>query len=408
MQKKKDLRLSFFIQRTAKDKEGNCPVIGRITLGRSQTQFSTKIRVPDRLWDTRKARLTGKSQLAVKYNRALDEVSVLVHSRYRELKQTAESITARQVKEAYQGMAVAKETLIESFKDYNERLEKRVGIDRTERTLEKWQYNLKILQTYLKEKYKLSDIPFSLLDLNFIQNYERYLLIERAMKRSTANHIISSLRTIVNQAVARGTVSIHPFLGYECKRPKAFPRSITAEELEQIRNLTFELKSQDTVRDMFVFSCFTGISLIDIIQLREENIYLNADQTLWVQGKRQKTGTPYSLRLLPQALEIIEKHKGRKAGFVFEAPGKWTVFDTMKVIEKRIGMTRSLTFHQGRHCFASLVTLSNGVPIETVSQMLGHSDIETTQIYAVVSSEKIEKDMRNVMKRLDGKLQFIP
>ena len=159
---------------------------------------------------------------------------------------------------------------------------------------------------------------------------------------------------------------------------------------------------------MFVFSCFTGISLIDIIQLREENIYLNADQTLWVQGKRQKTGTPYSLRLLPQALEIIEKHKGRKAGFVFEAPGKWTVFDTMKVIEKRIGMTRSLTFHQGRHCFASLVTLSNGVPIETVSQMLGHSDIETTQIYAVVSSEKIEKDMRNVMKRLDGKLQFIP
>jgi site-specific recombinase XerD len=408
MQKKENLRLAFFIQRTAKDKEGNCPVIGRITIGRSQTQFSTKIRVPDTLWDTRKARLTGKSHIAVKHNRKLDEISVLVHSRYRELKQTAETITAQQVKEAYQGMAVAKETLIESFKDYNERLEKRVGIDRAIGTFGRWQYHLKVLQTYLKEKHKLSDIPFALLDLNFIQNYERYLLIDREMKRSTTNSIISSLRTIVNQAVTRGTISVHPFLGYECKRPKAFPRSITADELEQIRNLTFELKSQDTVRDMFVFSCFTGISLIDVIQLREENIYPNADKTLWVQGKRQKTGTPYSLRLLPQALEIIEKHKGRKPEYVFDAPKKWTVFDTMKVIEKRIGMTRPLTFHQGRHCFASLVTLSNGVPIESVSQMLGHSDIETTQIYAAVSSEKIEKDMQNVMKRLEGKLHFTP
>ena len=333
MQKKENLRLAFFIQRTAKDKEGNCPVIGRITIGRSQTQFSTKIRVPDTLWDTRKARLTGKSHIAVKHNRKLDEISVLVHSRYRELKQTAETITAQQVKEAYQGMAVAKETLIESFKDYNERLEKRVGIDRAIGTFGRWQYHLKVLQTYLKEKHKLSDIPFALLDLNFIQNYERYLLIDREMKRSTTNSIISSLRTIVNQAVTRGTISVHPFLGYECKRPKAFPRSITADELEQIRNLTFELKSQDTVRDMFVFSCFTGISLIDVIQLREENIYPNADKTLWVQGKRQKTGTPYSLRLLPQALEIIEKHKGRKPEYVFDAPKKWTVFDTMKVIE---------------------------------------------------------------------------
>ncbi|HMM18057.1 MAG TPA: site-specific integrase [Petrimonas sp.] len=349
MQKKEQLRLAFFIQRTAKDKNGNCPVIGRITIGRSQTQFSTKIRVSDTLWDTRKARLTGKSHIAVKHNRKLDEISVLVYSRYRELKQSAQTIIAQQVKEAFQGIAVAKETLIESFKDFNIRVEKRIGIDRTERTLEKWQYHLKVLQTYLKEKHRLSDIPFALLDLSFIQNYERYLLIDREMKRSTANNIISSLRTIVNQAVTRGTISVHPFLGYECKRPKAFPRSIPADELEQIRNLIFELKSQDTVRDMFVFSCFTGISLIDIIQLTEGNIFVKEDKILWVQGKRQKTGMPYSLLLLPQALEIIEKHKGRKAGFVFDAPKIWTVSDTMKVIEKRIGMTRPLTFHIARH-----------------------------------------------------------
>lgn len=408
MKKKENLRLSFFIQRTAKDKEGNCPVIGRITIGRSQTQFSTKIRVPDELWDTRKARLIGKSRIAVKHNRALDEISVLVHSRFRELKQSTETITAQQVKEAYQGMAGAKETLIGSFKDYNEKLAKRVGIDRVIGTHQKWVYNLQVLQAYLKEKHKLSDIPFTLLDLSFIQEYERYLLIDKDMKRSTANQIISSLRSIVNQAVTRGTLSIHPFLGYECKRPKAFPKSITAEELQQIRDLRLELKSQDSVRDMFVFSCFTGISLIDIIQLTEDNIFVNEDKTLWVRGNRQKTGTPYSLRLLPQAIEIIDKHKGRKSGFVFDAPQKWTVFDTMKVIEKRIGMKRPLTFHQGRHSFASLVSLSNGVPIETVSQMLGHKDIETTQIYAAVSSEKIEKDMHDVMKRLNGKLRFIP
>lgn len=408
MKKKENLRLSFFIQRTAKDKEGNCPVIGRISIGRSQTQFSTKIRVPDELWDTRKARLIGKSHIAVKHNRALDEISALVHSRFRELKQTAETITAQQVKEAYQGMAGAKETLIKSFEEYNHRLEKRVGIDRTVGTFNRWQYHLQVLQMFLKDKRKLSDIPFTQLNLGFIQDFERYLLIDREMKRSTANHIISSLRTIVNQAVTRGTLSIHPFLGYECKRPKAFPKSITAEELQQIRDLRFELKSQDTVRDMFVFSCFTGISLIDIIQLTEENIFMNEDKTFWVRGKRQKTRTPYSLRLLPQAIEIIDKHKGRKSGFVFDAPQKWTVSDTMKVIEKRIGMTRSLTFHQGRHSFASLVSLSNGVPIETVSQMLGHRDIETTQIYAAVSSEKIEKDMHEVMKRLNGRLRFIP
>lgn len=225
MQKKEQVRLSFFIQRTARDKDGNCPVIGRITIGRSQTQFSTKIRVPDTLWDTRKARLTGKSHTAVKYNRALDEISVLVHSRYRELKQTAQTITAQQVKEAFQGMAVAKETLIESFKDYNERLEKRVGIDRAIGTFEKWQYHLKALQTYLKEKHKLSDIPFALLDLNFIQSYERYLLIDREMKRSTANSIISSLRTIVNQAVTRGTSAFIRFSATNANAPKPFPEA---------------------------------------------------------------------------------------------------------------------------------------------------------------------------------------
>lgn len=397
--KENKLKVSFFIQARRTDKKELVPVIGRISVGRTHSGFSTKCKAPLALWDSRKQRLTGKSAMAVSVNQKLGECTALIHARFHELSEREESFTASDVRDAYQGQIYRQALLLQSFEEYLRQTKERIGIDRALKTFKLRTYQLSLLREYLQKKYKISDIPLSQLDKAFIEGFEYYLTINRKLKRSSVSSALSTLKSIVRMAVKKGVLNFYPFLGYSYERPKGEPRSISQDQLQRIIDLEIEWENYRIVRDLFVFSCFSGLAISDVRNLREENIVLEEGE-LCLKGKRMKTKTPYRVQVLPPAWAIMERYRGKRAGFVFDVPTNDIIHNGMHYIQRNIGMESPLTFHMARHTFASLITLSAGVPIETVSRMLGHTNLRTTQVYAAVSSERIHREMQKVQQRI--------
>lgn len=382
------------------------PIIGRIGLGRTHSSFSTKRKTPPALWDSRSGRLLGKSAIAVSLNQQLGECTVLIHAWYLELIEKGEPFTATDVRDAYQGQIHRQTQLLESCDDYLAQMKERLGIDRSLKTFKLRTYQFSLLRDYIESRLNLSDIPLLQLDKSFIEGFEYFLTVDRKLKRSTISGKLSTLQTIVRSAVKKGILDLYPFYGYSYERPKGEPRSISKEELQQIIDLEIEWKNYRVVRDLFVFSCFCGLAISDIRNLKEEHIVCE-EGILCIKGKRQKTKTPFNVQILPPAMVIMNRYRGKRPGYIFDVPTPDIILNGMHHIRRNIGMTSPLTFHMARHTFASLITLSAGVPIETVSGILGHTKLETSQIYAAVSSEKIQKDMKRVQEQIKDTFTLI-
>lgn len=212
--KENKLKVSFFVQARRTDKKGLVPVIGRISVGRTHSGFSTKCKTPIALWDSRKQRLTGKSAMAVSVNQKLGECTALIHARFHELSEREESFTATDVRDAYQGQIHRQALLLQSFEGYLRQTKERIGIDRALKTFKLRTYQLSLLREYLQKKHKVSDIPLSQLDKAFIEGFEYYLSIDRKLKRSSVSSALSTLKSIVRMAVKKGVLDFYPFLGY--------------------------------------------------------------------------------------------------------------------------------------------------------------------------------------------------
>lgn len=302
------------------------------------------------------------------------------------------------MRDAYQGQIHRQALLLESFGEYLAQTKERIGIDRALKTFKLRTYQLSLLREYVQKKHKVSDIPLSQLDKAFIEGFEYYLTIDRRLKRSSISSALSTLQTIVRMAVKKGVLDFYPFLGYSYERPKGEPRSITQEELERIIDLEIEWENYRVVRDLFVFSCFSGLAISDVRNLREENIVLEEGE-LCIKGRRMKTKTPYRVQVLPPAWAIMERYRGKRAGFVFDVPTTDIILNGMYHIQRNIGMESPLTFHMARHTFSTTICLSNGISMETLSKMLGHSNIGTTQIYGKITDHKIQEDMTALTAR---------
>lgn len=342
------LKVSFFVQARRADKKGMVPLIGRIELGRKHSAFSAKKKVPLSLWDSRKQRLPGKSAIANSINRYLNECAALVHARYRELCESGEPFTAVDVRNAYQGQLCQNAMLFECYAEYLRQIEERVGIDRAMKTLELRTYQQTLLREYVRRKYKLSDIPLMELDISFIEGYEYFLTIDRKLKRGSICSALSALKAVVNKAVKNGMTDMYPFIGYSYEKPKGTPRNITQDDLQKIIDLPIRWEKYRVVRDLFVFSCFSGLAISDIRNLKEENIILEEGR-LCIKNKRVKTKTPFRVVVLPPAKTIMERYRGIRAGYVFDVPPRDVVYNAMHYIQRSIGMEAPLTFHVRSH-----------------------------------------------------------
>jgi integrase len=406
-----EMKVLFYLKKNQPKANGLCPVMGRITIGKTMAQFSLKMEADADLWDTKAGRMKGKSKFALDINRGIDKTNLLILARYKELKIRQKEVKADELKCAMQGIAKAQDMLLDFCRKMNEALSLRIGIDRKEATLENYEKCFKELQSFLRKKHKLKDIPFRSLTYSFIDGYHYYLRVERTLKPNTASSHTIYLGKAVRDAVKQGLLPTNPFLGFKADKAVIVHKTLTQDELQRI--MAVELRagsSQSISRDIFVLACFTGLSYIDVKNLKMEDIVTMADGSRWIISRRQKTGTSFSVKLMQIPLIVIDKYAptGGK-GLIFPTmPKRTNVYNRLNDVARQCGINKNIGFHAGRHTFASLITLSEGVPIETVSRMLGHRSIKTTQIYAELSLEKVEQDIRRLADRIKNQYTFIP
>lgn len=396
-------KILFYLKRNASKPDGTVPVMGRITIDGTISQFSCKMTVPPNLWDTKAGRLTGKSTLAVKTNLALDKIRVDINRHYQEVMQTDGFVTADKVKNAYLGLGVKQDTFLSLFAKHNQDFSKKVGYNRAEGTLSKYRTIYKHMENYIKQEYSREDIFLKELNLAFINGFEHYLRTERECSTNTIWMYMIGVKHIVAIARNSGQLAINPFAGYLIS-PEVKDRGfLNKEELNLLVNAKMKNAQYELVRDLFVFSCFCGLSYSDVKNLTKDNLKTSFDGHLWIITRRQKTNTDSSIRLLEVPKRIIEKYKGyTRDNRIFPVPSNGRCNTILKKIAKQCGIKTRLTYHVSRHTFGTLLTISQGVPIETVSRMMGHTNIKTTQIYAKITKEKISQDMEILSHKLES------
>ena len=385
--------------------DGTCPVMARLTVGKSETTFSTKMNAPASWWAS--GRATGKSRTATAINKQLDEIRATALSYYQELFAVKTTISAEMVKNLLLGMASGQETLLAYFRKCNENFEKRVGINRKASSAQTYRYAYNKVKKFVNEKYKLSDIPFTALERSFIDKYDLYLRIEYKIELGTIVLLTTRLGTVVNNAIADGIITADPFAGYVAQRPIRRQKYLTKKELDKLMTTPLSCPKHYLIRDMFLFSCYTGMSFSDMCELTEDKLSVAADGTVWIKNKREKTGVEYEIPLMELPIQIIERYRGiAPNGRLLPMYDNGEMNKHLKQIAETCAIEKRVTFHVARHTYASEITLSQGVPIETVSKMLGHTQITTTQIYAKITDDKIDEDMKALDECLRNKFKF--
>lgn len=404
---KQQVEVSFYLKKNEMKEDGKCPVMARLKIGKTETTFSAKMTVPVSLWAA--GRATGKSHAAAGINAKLDAYRASALSHYKELHAVRIKVTAEDVKSALLGMAFGQETFISYFRKHNENFDKRVGVNRSAKAAYSYWYALGHLEKFLQKKYRLSDIPFKALDKSFIESFDFHLRIESGYKPGTIIEITTRLRIIINYVICEGIITHDPFAGYSPERPRAKQKYLTRAELDKLMTTPLTSPNHYLIRDLFLFSCYTGIPYSDMRKLTDEDLTLAEDGTVWIRTTRKKNDNSYEIPLMELPLQILERYRGTASkGRLLPMFSSSTMNIGVKAIAQTCGIDRweQMVFHAGRHTYASEITLSQGVPIETVSRMLGHTRITTTQIYAKITDDKIDEDMKALDERIAGKFQF--
>lgn len=399
----------FYLKRQAVRKDGTVPVMGRITVDGTQTQFSCKITIDPKVWDTKSGRATGRSAVAIESNRMLDNMRVSINKHYREIMDRDNYVTAEKVKNAFLGLEHRCRTLLQVFKQHNEDYEKmyEAGM-KAKATLLKYQCVYRHLEEFIYQRYHVRDIALKELTPAFISDFDIFLRTEKNCCTNTVWLYLCPLRTMVSIAISNEWLSRDPFRDYEVKKEQTTRYFLTKDEIRLLMDGKLKNAKQELYRDLFVFCIFTGLSFSDMRNLSEENIRTYFDEHLWISINRQKTGVQSNIRLLDIPKKILEKYRGlREDGKIFSVPHYMTCLYGIRAVAKRCGITKHLTWHMSRHTMATEICLTNGVPIETVSSILGHKNITTTQIYAKITKEKLNQDMENLSTRLGNIEEYV-
>ena len=391
-------KVLFYLKRNAPKKNGLIPVMCRITVNGKISQFSCKLDVEEKTWNIELGRVSGRSTVAQETNRMLDKIRVGINKAYQDICDKDNYVTAEKVRNVFLGMGMNHETLLAVFRQHNEDYEKQVGKIKSLRSYWKYCIVYKHLEEFIKQRYKVSDIALKELAPAFITDFELFLRTEKNHCNNTVWSYMMPFRSIIFMAINNGWLQRDPFYAY----------SITKEEINLLIKGTFKKPSYTLIRDLFIFCTFTGLSWTDMANLTKENLQTSFDGHLWIKTNRQKTGTESNIRLLDVAKHIIEKYDGMTDdNKLLPVPCYVNCKNSIKVIAKKCGIEKNVTWHMSRHTYATTVCLSNDVPIETLSKMLGHRSIRTTQIYAKITAEKVSRDMEKLSKQIAQMESFI-
>ena len=394
---------TVFYVNGSKERNGIVPIMGRVTINGTIAQFSCKQSVTKAIWDAKGNRAIGKSKEAKEVNFALDNIKAQIAKHYQRLSDREAFVTAEMVRNAYQGIGTEYETLLRAFDKENAAFAKRVGKDRAKNTYRKYLTVRKYVAEFIKYQYKRSDMSMNELTEEFIRDYCLYLKNVVGLAQSSIWIYSIPLKHIVTAAHYNGKIPRNPFAMYHVDPDHKEREFLTEEELDMLSGIELENSNFAFARDLFMFGCWTGISFIDIKNLTEENVVIMSGSP-WIVSHRQKTGVPFKIKLIDAAIRIIERYMPlRKDTHLFNIGSLDMVNKRIKKVAKMCGINKRISFHTSRHSFAVLA-LNYGMPIESVSKILGHADITTTQIYAKVTSTKLEHDISAFESRIKGHL----
>jgi integrase len=357
-------KVLFYLKKNNLKPDGTVPIMGRITVNSSVAQFSCKLNIKSSLWDTSANRAAGKSLQAQKINQKLDNIRTQIGKQYQGICDRDNFVSAEKVKNGYLGFGEEYRTLLSVADEFYEQYSKRVGKDRTEGSYEQLLINRKRIESFLKDKYNLSDIPLREIEPQFIQDYYAYLLEERKLAGSTLLTAITKLKQIMLIAQHRGFVRANPFAEFRFKAKTRDRGYLTEDELRRFMTVELRRYKQRQIRDIFVFQTFTGLAYSDVRKLTFDDIQTSFDGELWLIAKRKKTGTTFYVKLLPVAKQLIEQYRiVAKNRFIFPVPSNTENMNrTLRRIGKQAGITKWISSHVARHTFSTTVTLSQGVP----------------------------------------------
>jgi site-specific recombinase XerD len=391
----------------SKMRNDKAPIYCRITINGKRAQFSVKRSITPSKWIPAAGIAKGNSEEARTLNAYLDMVKGEIHKHYNQLLASDKFITADTIKNSYLGLGEKQRSLIETFQYHNDQMKELIGVDVVKATHTKFETVLKKIELYLKKQYKRSDIMLQELDHKFIVDFEYFLKVDQEIGHNTVMKYIRNLKKVMNMAVMNDWISKNPFSSFKCSTKKVKREILTEKELQSLTEKEFSIQRLEEVRDIFIFCCYTGYAFVDVEKLKPTDVALGIDGGKWIFTNRKKTGTTSNVPLLPHAQEIIEKYAEHpyciSKGKLLPVKSNQKMNAYLKEIADLCGITKKLTMHIARHTFATTVTLSNGVPIETVSRLLGHTKLATTQLYAKVLEHKVSGDMINLKDKLLAK-----
>jgi site-specific recombinase XerD len=383
------------------------PIYLRITVNGERSELSVNRTVAPKKWDARLQRAVGRSESARALNDYLDSVEVQVKKNFNKLLENQDEISATILRDMQTGKHVRNHTIVSVFEMNNQLIEKEEGEKYSKRTITQYKTTLSRLKEFIESEYRRKDMLLSKLDLAFIRRFDIFLKTRYGIKHNTIMKYLKELKRVIHFAMEMGYIDRDPFMRYKTAFNQNTRDFLTADELERIEMLDFKIKRLEQVKDVFLFVCYTGISYSDLDALTRENLSIGIDGKNWIVYERRKTGVQARIPLLPMAQALIDKYENdpecNADNKILPVKSNQKLNAYLSEIADLCDIKKNIIMHVGRHTFATTVTLTNGVPIETVSKMLGNTSLKTTQIYSKVIDTKVAKEMDDLSSVLEDK-----
>jgi site-specific recombinase XerD len=390
-----DIRFRFWCRSAHRNAQGQSPIILRVHYGGQRRDLFTGLYCLQDDWDPTGCCVIRKVKTSPTINRNLQAIAYAAQSAFDALKYKAAGFTIDDLVAKFKGKEAKPVLLIDFLQDSLIRFKKRVGVEITRTTFLKYRRSLQHLQEFLETEFNLRNYPLARMDGKFIERYFLYLRKVRSNSHNSAIKSMQLLKAALDPAIKSGLVHPNPFDGFKMKPKKLFREFLTVEEVNRLWTVDLKSSELSRIRDIFLFACYTGLAYSDIKQLSGRHFLADMNQRYCIRKARQKTGEESIIPLLPPAVRILQKYSltGDVKDFRWSVSSNQKMNFRLKAIASKAGIEKNLHMHLARHTFATTITLSNGVPIETVSSMLGHASIKQTQHYARIVAEKIKQDM---------------
>lgn len=404
--KRDSFRVLFFLKKTRLLKNGEASVCMRITVNGTRVENNIRKSIDPALWSQAKETARGKSRRACDLNTYIEEARIKLYQIFCELEQQNRPITAHLLQELFFGQEKPEEvrTLLGTMQEHNDQCRALVGTDYALITVRRYESCRRYLAELIRQRYGKEDLPLAEVNGELVRAFAFYLKTKKGCQQNTVIRYMKSLKKITNLARANDWMAKDPFLGIRFHEKEVVREFLTMDELQTIYRKEFPLERLTLVRDVFIFAAFTGLAFIDVQQLAPEHIVRDNNGNLWIRKPRQKTKNMCNIPLLDIPQEILRKYANhptcRKKGVLLPVPCNQKMNSYLKEIADICMIRKNLTTHCARHSYATSVCLANGVSLENVAKMLGHSNIKMTQHYARVLDSSILRDMMQVERAI--------